>query len=178
MFAASVPEKWDAKTKGQGKSTMKRNYNRVLWRGLAIGLSLVFSLILWGGTGAIAQAAPAPSQQTSTEIQVHLGNAAGELKFVPDRLEFEAGKRYKLVLDNPSNQKHYFTAKDFADVIWSQKVEAGNVEVKGAIHELELKPGAVAEWVFVPLKPGTYALRCSIPGHSEAGMKGELMIAD
>lgn len=150
----------------------------VLERGWQICLGFILSLILWiGGLGTIAQAAPAPSQQPAMEVQVHLGNAAGELKFVPDRLMFEAGKRYKLVLDNPSNQKHYFTAKDFADVIWSQKVEAGNVEVKGAIHELELKPGAVAEWVFVPLKSGTYELRCSIPGHSEAGMKGELTIA-
>lgn len=150
----------------------------VLKRGWQICLGCILSLIVWiGGMGTIAQAAPAPSQQPPMEVQVHLGNEAGELRFVPDRLTFEAGKRYKLVLDNPSNQKHYFTAKDFADVIWSQKVEAGNVEVKGAIHELELKPGAVAEWVFVPLKPGTYELRCSIPRHSEAGMKGELTIA-
>lgn len=150
------------------------------WRfGLELGFSFILSLVIWvSGTRieTIAQAAPAPSQQSITEVQVHLGNQAEELKFVPDRLEFIAGKRYKLVLDNPSSQKHYFTAKDFADVIWSQKVEAGNVEVKGAIHELELKPGARAEWVFVPLKPGTYELHCSIPGHSEAGMKGELSI--
>lgn len=150
------------------------------WRfGLELGFSFILSLVIWvngSGIETIAQAAPAPSQQSITEVQVHLGNQAEELKFVPDRLEFIAGKRYKLVLDNPSSQKHYFTAKDFADVIWSQKVEAGNVEVKGAIHELELKPGARAEWVFVPLKPGTYELHCSIPGHSEAGMKGELSI--
>jgi len=155
----------------------------MLRRGWQFGLALSFSFILsfmiglsGNGTGTIAQAAPAPSQQPATEVQVHLGNAAGELKFVPDRLEFTAGQRYKLILDNPSQQKHYFTAKDFADVIWSQKVEAGNVEVKGAIHELELKPGAIAEWVFVPLKPGTYELHCSIPGHREAGMTGALAI--
>ena len=52
------------------------------------------------------------------------------------------------MLKNPSSQKHYFTAKNFADASWTQKVEAGNVEIKGAIHELELKPGAMAEWVF------------------------------
>jgi uncharacterized cupredoxin-like copper-binding protein len=123
--------------------------------------------------GAIATSA---NQNLVTEVQVHLGTEAGELKFVPDHLTFEAGRRYKLVLDNPSPQKHYFTAKDFADVIWTQKVEAGNVEVKGAIHELELKPGAIAEWFFTPLKAGTYELHCSIPGHSEAGMKGTLTI--
>ncbi|MEH1900900.1 MAG: sulfocyanin-like copper-binding protein [Nostoc sp.] len=40
----------------------------------------------------------------------------------------------------------------------------------------ELKPGAEAEWVFVPRKSGTYSLRCSIPGHTEAGMTGEIAI--
>ena len=49
------------------------------------------------------------------------------------------GKCYQLWLTNPSQLKHYFTAKDFADNIWTQKVEAGKVEIKGAIHELELK---------------------------------------
>jgi uncharacterized cupredoxin-like copper-binding protein len=99
------------------------------------------------------------------------------LKFFPSSLEFVAGQRYKLVLDNPSPQKHYFTAKDFADGIWTQKVEAGKVEIKGAIHELELKPEGEAEWVFVPLKTGNYSLRCPIPGHTEAGMTGEIAIA-
>ncbi|MDZ8133834.1 MAG: cupredoxin domain-containing protein [Nostoc sp. DedQUE04] len=115
-------------------------------------------------------------KQPATEITVSLGNAANDLKFEPNHLEFEVGKRYQLRLNNPSQLKHYFTAKDFADGIWTQKVEAGKVEIKGAIHELELKPGAEAEWVFVPLKSGTYGLRCTIPGHTEAGMIGEIAI--
>ena len=115
-------------------------------------------------------------KQPPSEITVSLGNAAGELKFEPNFLEFQSGKLYKLVLTNPSPVNHYFTSKDFADAIWTQKVEAGNVEIKGNIHELELKPGAEAEWVFVPLKTGKYNLRCTIPGHLEAGMKGEILI--
>lgn len=117
------------------------------------------------------------AHQPAIEIKVSLGNTANELKFIPDQLEFVSGKRYKLVLDNPSPQKHYFTAKDFADGIWTQKVEAGKVEVKGAIHEVELKPTAEAEWVFVPLRAGTYSLRCTIPGHTEAGMVGTITIS-
>jgi uncharacterized cupredoxin-like copper-binding protein len=143
---------------------------------LRAGFVLLLSLFLWLGTVDRGLADVSPSQQPLAEISVHLGTAAGELKFVPDQLTFEAGSRYKLVLDNPSSQKHYFTAKDFADSIWTQKVDAGNVEIKGAIHELELRPGAIAEWVFIPLKSGTYKLRCSIPGHSEAGMQGILTV--
>ncbi len=111
-----------------------------------------------------------------TTIEVSLGNSAGELKFFPSNLEFETGKAYKLLLDNPSSMKHYFTAKDFADASWTRKVQAGKVEIKGAIHELELKPEAVAEWVLTPMKPGKYELYCSIQGHKEAGMLGEIIV--
>ena len=140
-----------------------------------LGIGTIMAGIGLGAQASIA--APAPSQQTPLEVRVHMGTEAGELKFVPDTFNFEASKRYKLILDNPSPVKHYFTAKDFADAIWTQKVEAANVEVKGAIHELELKPTAEAEWVFIPLKPGTYELHCSIPGHAEAGMIGSITIS-
>ncbi|MEM8614484.1 MAG: cupredoxin domain-containing protein, partial [Cyanobacteria bacterium P01_H01_bin.105] len=150
----------------------------ILWRQTptVVLLTLLLTLLFSGSVGLFtsrnALAALAPSQQSIETVQANLGNTSGALVFEPDQLTFEAGKRYKLVLENPSPTKHYFTAKDFSDIIWTQKVEAGNVEVKGAIHELELKPGAEAEWVFIPQKPGTYELHCSIAGHAEAGMVG------
>ena len=159
----------DFKLRGQTVGLVKR-----LLASMAVGLVLFWAMGF--GVADVAFAAAAPNQQSLDIVQVHLGNQAGGLVFEPDTLTFEAGKRYKLLLDNPSPVKHYFTAKDFTDVIWTQKVEAGKVEVKGAIHELELKPGAVAEWVFIPQKPGTYELHCSIAGHGEAGMVGQLSI--
>lgn len=144
---------------------------------LVFSLTLIAGLLLWG-PGVEAAAAIALSQQPATEVKVLMGTETGELKFVPNQLQLAANTRYKLVLSNPSPQKHYFTAKDFADAVWTQKVEAGNVEIKGAIHELELKPGAKAEWVFVTLKPGSYGLRCTIAGHTEAGMIGTIQITD
>lgn len=118
------------------------------------------------------------ASQSDIETEVSLGNNAGELKFFPSELEFQTGKQYKIILDNPSPVKHYFTAKDFSDVSWTRKVQAGKVEVKGAIHELELKPGATAEWVLTPMKPGEYELHCSIKGHAAAGMIGKIMVED
>lgn len=138
------------------------------------GLGIMLGLILYSGFVSTPIALAAPQ---ITEVKVSLGNSANELKFFPNQFEFVAGQRYKLVLDNLSPQKHYFTAKDFADISWTQKVEAGKVEIKGAISELELKPGAEAEWVFVPMKPGKYSLRCPIPGHTEAGMTGLITVS-
>jgi uncharacterized cupredoxin-like copper-binding protein len=148
-------------------------------RSAALRILLVVALWCLGGT-SVAIAAPSSAanvlNQPAIVVSVTLGNTANELKFFPDRLKFESGKRYKLVLTNPSATKHYFTDKDFADAIWSQKVDAGNVEIKGAVNNLELRPGAKAEWVFVAMKPGSYPLRCTVPGHAEAGMKGIIAI--
>jgi uncharacterized cupredoxin-like copper-binding protein len=141
---------------------------------VSLAIAIFFAgLILLAG---VATAAPLAKQPPLVKT-MELGTTAGELKFTPDRLTFQAGKRYQLTLTNPSPVKHYFTAKDFADAIWSQKVDAGNVEIKGAIHELELRPGSRADWVFIPLRAGSYHLRCTIPGHAEAGMVGTIEIA-
>ncbi len=116
------------------------------------------------------------TKQQAIEVKVSLSNSDNELKFTPDRFTFESGKRYKLLLSNSSETKHYFTSKDFADAIWTQNVVAGNVEVKGNIRELELRPNTTAAWTFVPIKSGTYELHCAIAGHAEAGMRGTITI--
>jgi uncharacterized cupredoxin-like copper-binding protein len=144
---------------------------------LSIGwIVVIFFVGLWGPTDRAMAAMVPVSKQPPLVKTIDLGNSSGELKFTPATLTFQAGHRYQLTLANRSPVKHYFTAKDFADAIWSQKVDAGNVEVKGAIHELELRPGTQADWVFIPLRAGTYQLRCTVPGHAEAGMVGTIEI--
>ena len=163
---ANFFESWGDTVKNQGRV---RVWVRVFQPILLITLTLLLSLSITLPVQAVTNVA---------EVKISLGNTQGQLKFFPDNLEFAVGKKYKLVLDNPSPEKHYFTAKDFADASWTQKVEAGKVEVKGAIHELELKPDGEAEWVLIPMKAGTYELHCSIPGHKKAGMNGKIVIKD
>lgn len=139
-------------------------------------LSWAFALSIIFGDTDVAIASTNLAKQPAVDVYVALGNQAGDLRFFPDDLKFEPGRRYNMHLSNPSSQKHYFTAKDFADGIWSQKVDAGNVEIKGAIHELELRANTEADWVFVPLRSGTYSLRCTVPGHTEAGMVGTIEV--
>jgi uncharacterized cupredoxin-like copper-binding protein len=124
----------------------------------------------------VSDIAPQLARINATELHVSLGDRQGQLKFYPDHFDLIAGQTYKLILDNPSPEKHYFSAPDFAAVSWTRKVEAAGVEVKGTVRELELKPNAEAEWVFVPEKPGDYHLECTISGHAEAGMTGNLTI--
>lgn len=122
-----------------------------------------------------AEAADLSTQSPITSV-VELGTTGGDLMFVPNKLNFETGKLYKLVLRNPSRDKHYFTALRFAAAVWTRKVETEKSEIKGTVREIEIKPGGTVEWFFVPVQAGTFPVECSIPGHAAAGMVGRIEV--
>ncbi|UCC55121.1 MAG: biphenyl 2,3-dioxygenase [Gammaproteobacteria bacterium] len=117
------------------------------------------------------------------EVKVSVGTEDGKMVFIPDHLEFERGKHYKLVIHNPSNEDHYFSSDAFGTHIHTNKVEVADksgktiVEVHGAVHALELKPGATAEWFFYPMRNGeNMKLYCHKGDHEEKGMVGTITI--
>jgi len=132
-------------------------------------------LLCWLGMGwgdppwAARKPAPLP-MPTPVVISVELGTPEGELRFQPEVIQVQAGIPYQVHLLNPSPMKHYFTAKDFADAVWTRKVQVGGAEIKGHINNLELQPGASLDWFLVPMQPGSYRVICTIPGHREGGM--------
>src|SRR3990170_4872848 len=69
-----------------------------------------------------------------------------------------------------------WAASEFTLGIWTRKVETAGVEVKGVINEIELLPGAKADWYFVPIRTGEYEMACEIEGHKEAGMVGKIIV--
>jgi len=137
-----------------------------------------------------AHAAGDLSRQEPIEITVELGKP-GAHAFMPNKLRFETGKLYKLVLRNPSSDPHYFTSHAFTQLIYTRKVQVVQnrdgktttlAEFKGAIREIEVYPGQTAEWWFVPVAAGRATdLRCGIVGadgksHADHGMVGEIVI--
>ncbi len=123
------------------------------------------------------------TKQTPIEITVVMGDKNNAMMFYPSTIEFETGKLYKLVLENKGLVKHYFSSDGLAQSVLSRKVQVNDAsgtpvaEVKGFIREIEVYPGFKAEWWFVPVKTGTFDdLSCSIAGHTEAGMKGTIVI--
>jgi len=118
--------------------------------------------------------------QPIEEVAVTLGSADGDLVFDPPTIELTAGRLTKLQFSNPSPQTHYFTALEFADKVYSVLVLAGDpaVEVKGKVQEVALKGGAAATWILLPIKAGTYPLRCTVNGHTEGGMVGTIIVKE
>ena len=121
--------------------------------------------------------------QDPIEVVVSLGNVNNKLRFFPSTLAFETGKLYKLIIKNPSKQKHYFSAEGLSRSVFTRKVQIVNAsndtlaEVKGVVNEIEVYPNGIAEWWFVPVKTLKGSpLHCSIKGHTEAGMTGTITI--
>ena len=131
------------------------------------------------------------AKQQPIEVRLDLGkDGFDKHRYYPDKLTFETGKLYKLVIHNPSNSKHYFTSLGLAGKVYTRKVQvmddlgAGAKaigEIKGAIREIEVYPGGTAEWFFVPVATGTVEMGCGIKDkdgktHAEKGMHGTITI--
>jgi uncharacterized cupredoxin-like copper-binding protein len=94
-----------------------------------------------------------------------------EYRFAPDRLGFEHGRRYRLVLENRGAELHELTAPDF---LASIALDNPEILAPGG-KEVVVRPGQRAELRFVALRPGHYAMSCA--DHDWAGMVGEIIIA-
>ena len=130
-----------------------------------------------------AQAAGDLSRQVPLEVRIQLGDDKGVRRFFPERIELETGKLYRLILSNPSPEKHYFSSDAFAQAIYTRKVQVngpdGNAvaEIKGWVREIEVVPKGTTEWWLVPVKTGQFGdLKCTEQGHTEAGMVGQFVI--
>lgn len=131
------------------------------------------------------------SGQEPITVRLDMGKDGVEKHmYYPDKLAFETGKLYRLVIHNPSNSKHYFTSLGFASKVFTRKVQvmddlgAGAKtigEIKGAVQEVEIYPGGTTEWWFVPVATGTAKMSCHIKDkdgktHEAKGMEGTITI--
>ena len=129
------------------------------------------------------------TRQKAISIEVLLKGNSGEFHYYePSILKFQTGKLYKLKLKNLSDSKHYFTSNEFADSIFTRKIQISKnlekiAEIKGNISEVEIFPNNTLEWWFVPIKTGVFDdLNCKVidkkvnKSHSEMGMRGKIII--
>ena len=107
-----------------------------------------------------------------------------EFNFIPEHLEFETGKLYRLKIENTGYGKHELDSQQLAASVYTRKVvvlsKEGRMiaEIKGKPSEIELASGQTAEWWFVPVEKHDEVgeMICDIPGHLGAGMSGTVNI--
>jgi uncharacterized cupredoxin-like copper-binding protein len=101
-----------------------------------------------------------------------------DFAFNPATIVFRQGVPYKLVIENKGTQKHYFTAEGFFRAIATRKLQSNtDGEVKAPYFSaIEVYPGRTLDLYFIPVTKGSYHLICTIEGHADRGMKGEIRI--
>jgi len=101
-----------------------------------------------------------------------------DFAFSPATIVFRQGLPYKLVIENKGDQKHYFTAEGFFRAIATRKLQSNiDGEVKAPYFSaIEVYPGRTLDLYFIPVKKGSYQLICTVAGHADMGMKGDIRI--
>lgn len=107
-----------------------------------------------------------------------IGIVLTEYAFAPSTLVLREGVPYKLEIINKGMMKHYFTAESFFKAIATRKVQSNaDGEIKAPYFTaLEVFPGRSLDLYFIPVKKGSYDLKCTIEGHTEKGMVGHIVI--
>lgn len=108
------------------------------------------------------------------------------MRFTPDLLQVAAGETLKLVVHNSGKLPHEMVLGSEAALkahAIEMKQSAGHAD--GHAHAsgnellaLSVKPGETKEWVIRFDQTQTLQMACLIPGHFEAGMKGQVIVQD
>lgn len=118
----------------------------------------------------------AGTPESATEVTVE----ATDFAYNPVTITVPSGQPVTLTLKNMGAVEHDFVVDNInvSDVEASDSGPAEHHQMEQAEYDLHFfaKAGESAVLRFTPLQPGTYEIFCSIAGHKEAGMIGELIV--
>ena len=101
------------------------------------------------------------------QVVLQFGTENDDFALTPKTLRFEKGKRYTLLIVNPSRVTHYISAPKFGASIGSRSLTQG----------VALKPSDQHLWYFVADQEGTYGIVCGRIGHAKSGMAGQIIVS-
>jgi uncharacterized cupredoxin-like copper-binding protein len=110
--------------------------------------------------------------QEAIEVHLLLGGKDKDCKLIPETLMLQAGKPYKLFIENRSDIAHALSLPEFSAMIEGSSAPA----FPYLPEEIEVTAGQTVEWFFVPVKAGRYKMRCAGRTPAEAGMVGSIVV--
>lgn len=155
------------------------------------GVPLVAVLLVAGATAAWAdKGAPGHSHNTFAAgepgdpakpfrtVDLKMQEENGAMSYAPAKIEVALGEQVKFVLTNSGELDHEFMLDTIEHNAKHKIAMQKNPEME---HDdpngKRLQPKASAEILWRFTKPGTFEFACLIPGHYEAGMHGQVVVA-
>jgi uncharacterized cupredoxin-like copper-binding protein len=120
---------------------------------------------------------PGNPKRPARVVLITMREEPGKMMFIPDKVEVKKGEQIRFMLRNSGALEHEFMLATAAE-------NAKHAELMKKFPEMEhddpngkrLKPNASAEIVWKFTKAGEFQFGCLIPGHSEAGMLGTVIV--
>jgi len=119
------------------------------------------------------------STKVTVPVQMVEGGAT-PYSYNPSDLYLKKDSAYVITISNPSSnaEKHYYTAAEFCRTVVTRKFEDSDAEVKAPYFKaIELLIGGTAKEYVVPTVADTFYVHCTIPGHTENGMEGSIIVS-
>jgi uncharacterized cupredoxin-like copper-binding protein len=110
--------------------------------------------------------------EEAVEVHLLLGGKDKDCKLIPETLMLQAGKPYKLFIENRSDIAHALSLPEFSAMIEDSSAPA----FPYLPEEIELAAGQTVEWFFVPVKAGRYKMGCAGRTKAEAGVAGTIVV--
>jgi len=141
--------------------------NKSLWIVLGVLLAVVLAGFLYLGRPQLSpttQKSPTTTVSKETTVPETSGEAreitveGSEYSYSPTSIKVEAGEKIRLTFKNTGNLPHNFTIDELG--VRTRTIAGGQTDVVE----------------FTADKSGTFAFYCSIPGHKQLGMEGDLEV--
>ena len=130
-----------------------------------------------GAAQATPYGEPGDPAKLSRAIQIVMKEADGRMVFEPSRIEAKAGEQIQFVLRNAGELEHELVIGTAVDILRhadKMKASPDMAHDEPNARRVAPKKSAALRWRFT--NAGEFEYACLIPGHSEAGMIGTIVV--
>lgn len=129
------------------------------------------------GAHGFSAGAPGDPKAPARTIEIAMSETDSGMAFAPGRIEVRPGEQVRFVLRNQGQLAHEFVLGSKAENAEHAKMMAEMPDMKHTdANAVTVAPGQSATLVWRFPKTGDFEFGCLIPGHYEAGMRGEAVV--
>lgn len=145
-------------------------------------VAILTCLLLGAGTahagGKTTAGKPGKKSEVTRVIKVTMSETEdGAMVFSPGQFKIKKGETIRFAIANKGATDHEFVLDDHVNMTKHKALMEKFPEMEHAdANSIRLEPGAKGEIIWKFSATGEFQFACLIPGHTEAGMQGPILV--
>ena len=154
-------------------------FSKILFATVALALVSGPALADAGHGGARAYGEPGDARKPARTIAVTMRESDGKMMFIPSKIEVRHGEQIKFVLRNNAEIDHEIVLATLAENLKHGAEMQKNPDMEhDDPNAIRLAPGKSGEIIWKFSRDGEFKFACLVPGHYDAGMHGDVTVAN